>query len=66
MMIWMRAGQLEDLFVVQGARGRKVGKALVDALVTEGEKRGWQRIAGWCREAARPATRQRLAEVAAG
>lgn len=43
-MTGMRAGQLEDLFVVQGARGRKVGKALIDALVIEGENRGWQRI----------------------
>ncbi|MBN9020731.1 MAG: GNAT family N-acetyltransferase [Rhizobiales bacterium] len=43
-MTGMRTGQLDDLFVLQDARGRKVGEALVTALAAEGRTRGWQRI----------------------
>ena len=43
-MTGMRVGQLDDLFVSQEARGRRIGEALVTALVAEGEKRGWSHI----------------------
>lgn len=59
-MTGMRAGQLEDLFVVQDARGRKVGRALVDALVAEGEERGWQLIRWMVPE--KPVTARHYAE----
>ncbi len=59
-MTGMRTGQLEDLFVVQDARGRKIGQALVEALAAEGTKRGWQRIRWMVPE--KPATARRFAE----
>jgi GNAT superfamily N-acetyltransferase len=40
----MRVGQVDDLFVIQDARGRGAGKALVDALAAEGAKRGWTEL----------------------
>jgi GNAT superfamily N-acetyltransferase len=43
-MTGMRAGQLDDIFVLQDDRHRGIGKALVDALAAEGRKRGWARI----------------------
>jgi len=59
-MTGMRTGQLDDLFVVQDARGRKVGRALIDALVAEAARRGWQRIRWMVPE--KPATARRFAE----
>ncbi len=59
-MTGMRAGQLEDLFVIQDARGRKVGQALVDALSAEGERRGWRQIRWMVPE--KPANARSLAE----
>ncbi len=40
----MRAGQLDDLFVIQDAREHGAGRALVAALAAEGEKRGWTEL----------------------
>jgi GNAT superfamily N-acetyltransferase len=59
-MTGMRTGQLDDLFVIQAARGRKVGQALIDALAAEGERRGWQQIRWMVPE--KPATARRYAE----
>ena len=59
-MTGMRTGQLDDLFVIQDARGRKIGQALIDALAEEGEKRGWLQIRWMVPE--KPATARRLAE----
>jgi GNAT superfamily N-acetyltransferase len=59
-MTGMRTGQLDDLFVIQDARGRRVGHALIDALAAEGEKRGWQQIRWMVPE--KPAAARRLAE----
>ncbi len=39
-----RYGVLTELYVVPGARSRRVGSALVDAIRTYGAKRGWNRI----------------------
>lgn len=36
-----RAGQLDDLFVAPEARGLGVARALIDAIVSQGERRGW-------------------------
>ena len=63
-MSGMRTGQLEDIFVVQDVRGRKIGQALVDALRAEGERRGWAQIRWIVPE--KPATARRLAERLAG
>ena len=35
---------LEDLFVAQSARGRGVGRALIDDLITIAGARGWHRL----------------------
>ena len=35
---------LEDLCVRPGARGRGVGRALIDALAERGRERGWRRV----------------------
>lgn len=59
-MTGMRTGQLDDLFVIQDARGRRVGHALIDALAAEGEKRGWLQIRWMVPE--KPASARRLAE----
>ena len=59
-MTGMRTGQLEDLFVVQDARGRRIGQALVQALAREGTKRGWQRIRWMVPE--KPATARHFAD----
>lgn len=59
-MTGMRTGQLDDLFVIQDARGRKIGQALIDALATEGERRGWLQLRWMVPE--KPATARRLAE----
>lgn len=40
-MTGMRAGQLEDFFVIQDSRGKGASHALIDALVAEGRRRGW-------------------------
>ncbi len=37
-------GYLEDLFVAPQARGRGLGRALIDDLVAIGRARGWQRL----------------------
>ena len=59
-MTGMRTGQLDDLFVIQDARGRKIGQALIEALAAEGERRGWRQIRWMVPE--KPATARRLAE----
>jgi GNAT superfamily N-acetyltransferase len=59
-MTGMRAGQLEDLFVIQDARGKSVGKALIDALTGEGARRGWEQIRWMVPE--KPATARRFAD----
>ncbi|HMN87139.1 MAG TPA: GNAT family N-acetyltransferase [Bauldia sp.] len=59
----MRRGQLDDLFVVQDARGRRIGHALVGALVEEGRKRGWTEIRWMAPQ--KPPTARRLAEAMA-
>ena len=59
-MTGMRTGQLDDLFVVQDARGQKVGQTLLDALAAEGENRGWQRIRWMVPE--KPEVARRFAE----
>jgi GNAT superfamily N-acetyltransferase len=59
-MTGMRTGQLDDLFVIQDARGRRIGQALIEALAAEGERRGWRQIRWMVPE--KPATARRLAE----
>ena len=63
-MTGMRTGQLDDLFVLQDARGQKIGQALLDALVAEGAARGWQRIRWMVPE--KPETARQFAERLAG
>lgn len=55
-----RRGQLDDLFVIQDARGKRVGHSLIAALTAEGEKRGWTQIRWIVPE--KPAAARRLAE----
>jgi GNAT superfamily N-acetyltransferase len=43
-MTGMRAGQIDDIFVLQDERKHGIGKAIVDALAAEGRKRGWSTI----------------------
>ncbi len=43
-MTGLRVGQLNDLFVIQDARERGAGRALVSALMAEGERRGWEQL----------------------
>lgn len=38
------AGFLDDLFVDPGTRGQGVAKALIGAVASEGEKRGWSLV----------------------
>lgn len=59
-MTGMRTGQLDDLFVIQDARGQKIGRALIDALAAEGERRGWLQIRWMVPE--KPVTARRFAE----
>ena len=59
-MTGMRAGQLEDLFVIQDARGRNVGKALIDALDRRGRPPRLGQIRWMVPE--KPATARRFAE----
>ncbi len=59
-MTGMRTGQLDDLFVIQDARGRKIGQALIAELAAEGERRGWLQIRWMVPE--KPATARRFAE----
>lgn len=56
-MTGLRAGQLDDLFVLQDAREQGIGQGLVAAIVAEGEKRGWQHLR-WMVPAKPPAARQ--------
>jgi GNAT superfamily N-acetyltransferase len=49
----MRVGQLDELFVVQDARGLGVGDALIGALIAEGRRQGWQHVRWLVREKAR-------------
>jgi GNAT superfamily N-acetyltransferase len=59
-MTGLRAGQLDDLFVLQDVREKGVGKALVDGIIAEGRKRGWRHLR-WM-VPARPPAAARLAE----
>jgi GNAT superfamily N-acetyltransferase len=43
-MTGLRAGQLDDLFVIQDARDQGIGHALIGAIVAEGKKRGWEHL----------------------
>ena len=56
----MRTGQLDDLFVAQAARGKRIGHALIAALVEKGRERAWSQIR-WMVPKKPPAAR-RLAE----
>ena len=56
----MRTGQLDDLFVAQEARGKRIGHTLVTALVEEGRKRAWSQIRWMVPK--KPPTARRLAE----
>lgn len=40
----LRCGQLDDVFVIQDKRRAGVAKAMLDALITEGETRGWSEL----------------------
>ncbi|CAN5374862.1 GNAT family N-acetyltransferase [soil metagenome] len=59
-MTGLRAGQLDDLFVIQSSRDQGVGKALVDGVLAEGARRGWDHLR-WMVPAKPPAAAQ-LAE----
>ncbi len=37
----LRAGQIDDIFVHQDLRNKGIGRRMIDALVSEGESRGW-------------------------
>ena len=43
-MSGLRAGQLNDLFVIQDAREKGAGRALVSAVMAEGVRRGWAQL----------------------
>ena len=43
-MTGMRGGQLDDIFVIQDARNRGAGQALVAALTGEASGRGWTQL----------------------
>jgi len=59
-MSGLRAGQLDDLFVVQDAREQGVGRVLVDAIIAEGRARGWTHLRWIVPE--KPPTARLLAE----
>lgn len=40
----LRAGQIDDIFVQQDARHKGIGRRMIDALVSEGESRGWAHV----------------------
>ncbi len=43
-MSGLRAGQLNDLFVIHDAREHGAGRALVSSVMAEGERRGWAQL----------------------
>ncbi|MHA1549101.1 MAG: GNAT family N-acetyltransferase [Alphaproteobacteria bacterium] len=43
-MTGRRAGQLDDLFVIQDARERGAGHCLIEAVVAEGRRRRWSHM----------------------
>ena len=59
-MTGARAGQLDDLFVIQDSREQGVGRVLVDAVVAEGRSRGWSHLRWMVPD--KPPTARRLAE----
>lgn len=63
-MSGLRAGQLDDLFVIQDARARGVGGVLVKAIVAQGDKRGWAHLRWMVPE--KPTTARKLADKMAG
>ena len=48
----MRTGQLDELFVMQDARGSGIGRALIGAVIAEGRRRSWAQIRWLVREKA--------------
>lgn len=40
----LRTGQLDELFVLQDARGNGIGRALIEAIIAEGRRRGWSNV----------------------
>ena len=62
-MSGLRAGQLDDLFVAHEAADRGVGRLLADAIVAEGEKRGWPHLRWMVPE--QPPSVRRIAEKVA-
>jgi GNAT superfamily N-acetyltransferase len=59
-MTGLRAGQLNDLFVIHDARGQGAGRALVSAVMAEGTRRGWEQLRWMVPE--KPEHARRLAE----
>lgn len=59
-MTGMRAGQLDEIFVDHDARGQGIGRALVEALASEGRRRGWTHLRWMVPK--KPASAGRLAE----
>ncbi|WP_417771836.1 GNAT family N-acetyltransferase [Stappia sp.] len=61
-----RAGQLDDLFVASGARGRRLAERLVSAVAAQGRSRGWVHLRWLVPEENRSALRlyDRIAEQA--
>jgi GNAT superfamily N-acetyltransferase len=40
----LRIGQIDDIYVLPGQRGRGIGRKLLEALTAEGQSRGWSRL----------------------
>jgi len=59
-MTGLRAGLLNDLFVIHDAREQGVGRALVSAVMAEGTRRGWEQLRWVVPE--KPETARRLAD----